>query len=77
MNPTTENKLDWLRKMYQIRAFEEKAEQLYMLGKIHGTMHLSIGMEASAVGAVAALDPTTTSSPPTAATATASPKTPT
>lgn len=54
---TTEGKLDMLRKMYQIRAFEEKAEQLYMLGKIHGTMHLSIGMEASAVGAVGALDP--------------------
>lgn len=46
-----------LRKMYLIRAFEEQAEQLYALGKIHGTMHLSIGMEASAVGAVAALRP--------------------
>lgn len=43
--------------MQLIRAFEEKAEQLYTLGKIHGTMHLSIGMEASAVGAVAALRP--------------------
>lgn len=43
--------------MYTIRAFEEKAEQLYMLGKVHGTMHLSIGMEASAVGAIAALRP--------------------
>ena len=41
-----------LEKMYMIRAFEEKAEELYTLGKIHGTMHLSIGMEASAVGAV-------------------------
>ena len=41
--------------MYTIRAFEEKAEQLYILGKVHGTMHLSIGMEASAVGAIAAL----------------------
>jgi len=46
---------DLLRQMYTIRAFEEMAEQLYALGKIHGTMHLSIGMEASAVGAVAAL----------------------
>jgi len=43
--------------MYLIRAFEEKAEQLYMMGKVHGTMHLSIGMEASAVGSVAALRP--------------------
>lgn len=46
---------DLLRQMYTIRAFEEMAEQLYALGKIHGTMHLSIGMEASAVGAIAAL----------------------
>jgi pyruvate dehydrogenase E1 component alpha subunit len=43
--------------MYTIRAFEEKAEELYALGKIHGTMHLSIGMEASAVGSVLALEP--------------------
>jgi len=43
--------------MYLIRAFEEKAEQLYAMGKVHGTMHLSIGEEASAVGAVAALRP--------------------
>lgn len=50
-------KRELLRQMYTIRAFEEKAEQLYMLGKIHGTMHLSIGEEASAVGAVAALRP--------------------
>jgi len=48
-------KRELLRQMYTIRAFEEKAEQLYTLGKIHGTMHLSIGMEASAVGAIAAL----------------------
>jgi pyruvate dehydrogenase E1 component alpha subunit len=46
-----------LRQMYTIRAFEERAEQLYTMGKIHGTMHLSIGMEASAVGAIAALRP--------------------
>ena len=48
-------KRELLRQMCVIRAFEEKAEQLYTLGKIHGTMHLSIGMEASAVGAIAAL----------------------
>ena len=50
-------KLKMLEQMHTIRAFEEKAENLYILGKIHGTMHLSIGMEASAVGAVAALEP--------------------
>lgn len=41
--------------MYTIRAFEEKAEELYALGKVHGTMHLSIGQEATAVGASNAL----------------------
>ncbi len=50
-----DQKIDLLRKMYTIRAFEEMAEKLYAMGKIHGTMHLSIGMEASAVGAIAAL----------------------
>lgn len=39
-----------LRKMHLIRLFEEGAEQAYMRGLIHGTMHLSIGQEASAVG---------------------------
>lgn len=48
---------DALERMYLIRAFEEKSEALYALGKIHGTMHLSIGQEASAVGACLALRP--------------------
>ena len=39
-----------LLKMHLIRLFEEGAEQAYMRGLIHGTMHLSIGQEASAVG---------------------------
>lgn len=43
--------------MYAIRAFERKAENLYEQGKVHGTMHLSIGEEASAVGSIAALRP--------------------
>ena len=42
---------DALRRMYLIRRFEEGAEDSYMRGLIHGTMHLSIGQEASAVGA--------------------------
>jgi acetoin:2,6-dichlorophenolindophenol oxidoreductase subunit alpha len=44
-----------LRKMYLIRRFEEGAEESYMRGLIHGTMHLSIGQEASAVGICMAL----------------------
>ena len=47
-----------LAQMLLIRTFEEKAEELYALGKVHGTMHLSIGQEATAVGASTALRPT-------------------
>jgi pyruvate dehydrogenase E1 component alpha subunit len=45
-----------LQDMHTIRAFEERAEQLYGLGKVHGTMHLSIGQEATAVGASSAME---------------------
>ena len=44
-----------LERMYVIRAFEEKAEELYGLGKTHGTMHLSIGQEGTALGACTAV----------------------
>lgn len=44
-----------LRQMYLIRKFEEAAEESYTRGLIHGTMHLSIGQEASAVGSCIAL----------------------
>ena len=36
--------------MVEIRHFEEMATQLYALGKVHGTMHLSIGQEGVAIG---------------------------
>jgi acetoin:2,6-dichlorophenolindophenol oxidoreductase subunit alpha len=39
-----------LRRMILIRQFEEGAEESYTRGLIHGTMHLSIGQEASAIG---------------------------
>ncbi|HQV27474.1 MAG TPA: thiamine pyrophosphate-dependent dehydrogenase E1 component subunit alpha [Thermoflexales bacterium] len=51
MNPSA----DYLSTMLRIRAFEEKAEELYALGRVHGTMHLSIGQEATAVGVSSAL----------------------
>jgi pyruvate dehydrogenase E1 component alpha subunit len=41
-----------LLKMHLIRRFEETAEASYARGLVHGTMHLSIGQEASAVGAI-------------------------
>lgn len=44
-----------LTTMLLIRAFEEKAEELFSLGRVHGTMHLSIGQEATAAGAASAL----------------------
>jgi acetoin:2,6-dichlorophenolindophenol oxidoreductase subunit alpha len=46
-----------LRTMWQIRYFEQKADDLFVQGKIHGTMHLSIGQEGVAAGAGAALEP--------------------
>jgi pyruvate dehydrogenase E1 component alpha subunit len=52
-------KLLWmLEKMLLTRYFEENAEALYTRGLVHGTMHLSIGMEASPVGSIAALEET-------------------
>ena len=39
------------RHAYLIRKFEEGAEDLYTRGLSYGTMHLSVGQEATAVGA--------------------------
>ena len=44
-----------LRGMVLIRRFEEKAAELYTVGKIRGFLHLYIGEEAVAVGAMQAL----------------------
>ena len=44
-----------LRQMVLIRRFEERAAELYTLGKIRGFLHLYIGEEAVAVGAMQAL----------------------
>src|SRR5512145_2886323 len=48
---------EMLYQMYLIRDFEETAQQQYYAGKVHGTMHLFIGEEAVAIGAIAALRP--------------------
>ena len=50
-----ERALGLLRQMLLIRRFEEKAAELYTLGKIRGFLHLYIGEEAVAVGAMQAL----------------------
>jgi pyruvate dehydrogenase E1 component alpha subunit len=47
--------VNMLSKMYKIRFFEETVDELFARGLVHGTMHLSIGQEASAVGSVSAL----------------------
>jgi pyruvate dehydrogenase E1 component alpha subunit len=49
--------IDWYRKMVLIRRFEERAEEAYGEGRIGGFLHLYIGEEAIAVGAMAALRP--------------------
>jgi TPP-dependent pyruvate/acetoin dehydrogenase alpha subunit len=46
-----------LRSMLLIRRFEEKSAELYTLGKILGFLHLYIGEEAVAVGAMTAFTP--------------------
>jgi pyruvate dehydrogenase E1 component alpha subunit len=43
--------------MLRIRRFEEKCAELYSAGKIRGFLHLYIGEEAVAVGAIRALAP--------------------
>jgi pyruvate dehydrogenase E1 component alpha subunit len=47
--------VDFLRRMWLIRAFEEKASALYAERQIVGLLHLGIGQEAVAVGACGSL----------------------
>ena len=49
-------RLEQLRQMVRIRAFEEKVKSLYARKLIRGSIHLYIGEEAVAVGACAALE---------------------
>ncbi|WP_204668104.1 thiamine pyrophosphate-dependent dehydrogenase E1 component subunit alpha [Gracilibacillus alcaliphilus] len=53
----TEEKLVMLYKqMWSIRFFEEKVDEFFAKGMIHGTTHLAVGQEASAAGACAVLE---------------------
>jgi acetoin:2,6-dichlorophenolindophenol oxidoreductase subunit alpha len=47
---------DVFYKMLLIRRFEERMERLFQQGKIHGTIHLSIGQEAASVGGCVVLE---------------------
>jgi pyruvate dehydrogenase E1 component alpha subunit len=49
--------IDLLREMLRIRRFEEACAEMYARGRIRGFLHLYIGQEAVAVGAVQALTP--------------------
>ena len=51
MTLTLDNQLELHRMMMLIRLFEEALEEMFSRGLLHGTMHLSIGQEASAAGA--------------------------
>ena len=52
-----EHALHLLREMLRIRRFEEKCVELYGAMKIRGFLHVYIGEEAVAVGAMQALEP--------------------
>ena len=52
---TASDPVELLRRMWLIRAFEEKASALYAERQIVGLLHLSIGQEAVAVGACSSL----------------------
>jgi pyruvate dehydrogenase E1 component alpha subunit len=52
-----EHALLLLREMLRIRRFEEKCVELYTASKLRGFVHLYIGQEAVAVGAMQALQP--------------------
>ena len=52
-----EHLLGLLHEMVRIRRLEEKCAELYQQEKIRGFLHLYIGEEAIAVGAMRALEP--------------------
>lgn len=55
--PDRDTALELLGRMILIRRFEEKAAELYAQEKIRGFLHLYIGQEAVAVGAMDVLEP--------------------
>ena len=55
MSLSREEALARLRQMVRIRRFEEKCAELYSAGKIRGFLHLYIGEEAVAAGAMPSL----------------------
>lgn len=56
-NLSAEKKISLLDVMLTSRCFEEKVNEMFMKGLIHGTTHLGIGQEAGHAGLSAALAP--------------------
>jgi TPP-dependent pyruvate/acetoin dehydrogenase alpha subunit len=52
----TDARLDWLRRMYEIRFFEDEVQALFTQGLVGGSTHLCQGQEAVSVGACSALE---------------------
>src|SRR5690625_659107 len=48
--------VDLYKQMWLIRWFEEKVDEFFAKGQIHGTTHLCVGQEASSVGSIAVLE---------------------
>ena len=51
----TDRRIDLLRSMLDVRLFEERCVELYSAAKIRGFLHVAIGEEAVAAGAMRAL----------------------
>lgn len=57
LNLSKDDLINMYRTMVKIRKFEQMADQLYAMGKVHGTMHLSAGQEGVAVGTGSVIRP--------------------
>jgi pyruvate dehydrogenase E1 component alpha subunit len=55
-----EQQLDWLRRMHEIRCFEEECHRLFARGLVRGSTHLCQGQEAVSVGTCSVLRVTDT-----------------
>ena len=56
MKLSKETAKEMLYKLYAARIFEERVNEMFMRGMIHGTTHLSVGQEGVAVGAIYAVE---------------------
>jgi len=53
---TEQRLIDFYRQMWLVRYFDEKVDEFFAKGMIHGTTHLCVGEEATAVGACGVLE---------------------